>query len=225
VGRPARLGQRPRRVVISSGPTREPVDAVRYLSNYSTGAMGRALAAEALRRGHRVTVVSGPAAEPLPRGARVIRVERAAEMAAALRRVLRRADALMMAAAVADYTPVRRATGKVPRARRLVLALRGTPDIVAGLPRRAGQVFVGFALERPPVVPRAAAKLRRKRLDLVLAQQLPAAARGSAPFGRRRVRAWLLAPAAAGRLLVQPLGRVTKARVASVLLDKVERLW
>ena len=181
--------------------------------------MGACLAGEALRRGHRVTVVSGPGVGPFPPPARVVPVERAREMEAALRRETRRADAVIMAAAVADFQPVAVRAAKVARRGRLTLALRATPDIIGRLPRRASQVRVGFALETGrTVLARAAKKLRDKRLDVVLVQHASAQ---RSPFGHRPVRAWLL-----GRDgIVEPLGLASKPRVARALLDKIERLW
>ena len=205
------------RVLISAGATREPIDPVRFLSNYSTGYMGARLAAEALRRGHRVRVVSGPSVEPLPPGVPTVPVVDARQMEQALRRLAGRADVVIMAAAVADFRPARAAQVKLPRRAGLTLTLEAIPDIIARLPRRPGQVMVGFALEPNRVVPRAAAKLRAKRLDLVLAQR---ARSPGAPFGRRPVDAWLV-----GRDRATKLGRISKARVARVLLDKVEALW
>ena len=209
------------RLVISAGPTREPIDPVRFLSNYSTGYMGACLAAEALFRGHRVTVISGPGVEAVPPGARVIPVERSQEMEAALRRAAARADAIIMAAAVADFRPTRPNASKRPRRARLTLFLKATPDIIGRLPRHPGQVVAGFALETGPVpgvLQRAAKKLRAKRLDLVLAQQTSPA---QVPFGRRRVRAWLLARDES----IRQLGRCSKVEVARALLDKIEVLW
>ena len=206
------------RLLISAGPTREPIDPVRFLSNASTGAMGAALAGEAIRRRHRVTVVSGPITERLPAGARVLQVQDARQMARALRREAPRADAIIMAAAVADFRPVRVSPVKLKRRSRLTLVLEATPEIIGRLPRRPGQVVAGFALEPPPVVRRAVRKLREKRLDLVLAQQVGG---GELPFGRTRVRAWLVGP----RGEVGDLGRLSKPAVARVFLDTIERLW
>ena len=209
---------RPLRILISAGPTREPIDRVRYLSNYSTGYMGALLAAEALARGHRAIVVHGPLTEPLPRGAQSIPVEQAHEMERALRQHASSADVIVMAAAVSDFRPARLAAGKWTRRGRRVLILRATPDIIGRLPRRRKQLVVGFAVESAHVVRRAQRKLRQKRLDLLLAQQ----ANGSgAPFGRHRVQAWLLAR----RGPVKPLGKIAKSQVARTLLDKIEALW
>ncbi|MBI3997333.1 MAG: phosphopantothenoylcysteine decarboxylase [Candidatus Omnitrophica bacterium] len=212
------MRRRPLRVLISAGPTREPIDPVRFLSNYSTGYMGAQLATQALARGHRVTVVTGPVREPMPAGARVIPVERAQDMAHALQRRAPRADVVMMAAAIADFRPVRRAARKLPRARTHTLRLTATPDIVGGLPRHKGQLIVGFALETGSVLARAVRKLRTKRLDVILAQ---AASARQTPFGRTRVRAWLVERNG----VVTPLGRCAKPAIARVLLDKVEGLW
>ena len=208
---------RRRRVLISAGPTREWLDPVRYLSNASTGYLGARLAAEALARGHRVTVVYGPASEPLPRGARVVPVTDSRQMERAMRREARTADAVIMAAAVADFRPAHRSRTKLARRGTVRLRLEATPDIVARLPRRPGQVVAGFALETGRVVPRAGRKLRDKRLDVIVAQD---AAAGS-PFGRRPVRAWLLERGG----VVTGLGRVGKPVIARALLDKVEALW
>ena len=98
------------RILISAGPTREPIDRVRFLSNSSTGYMGAVLAAEALARGHRVVVVHGPITEPLPSGVRTIPVERAREMEQVLRRYATSADVVLMAAAVSDFRAARRPT-------------------------------------------------------------------------------------------------------------------
>jgi phosphopantothenoylcysteine decarboxylase/phosphopantothenate--cysteine ligase len=179
--------------------------------------MGARLAAEALARGHRVTVVHGPVSEPFPPEARTIAVVSAEQMARSMRAQARRADAVIMAAAVADFRPARRSRAKLPRRRRLTLQLEATPDIVSGLPRRRGRVMAGFALETNRLLPRAARKLREKRLDLLVAQQ---AGRRS-PFGRRPVRAWLLEPG--GRFT--DLGWAAKPAVARALLDKIESLW
>lgn len=206
------------RVLVSAGPTREPIDPVRYLSNYSTGHMGAQLAREALARGHHVVIVLGPSSEPFPVAARLIAVESAKEMERALRRQVPRADVIIMAAAVADFRPVRTRASKMTRHRRLTLALMPTRDILGHLPRRKGQLVAGFALETAHVVPRARRKLREKRLDLMLAQR---ATGTDFPFGRRSVQAWLLERG--GK--TTRLGRASKRRVARALLDKLEGLW
>ena len=224
-GRPEREdraeGRRALRVLIASGPTREPIDPVRFLSNYSTGYLGQCLAAEALRRGHQVRVVSGPTSFPLPEGARVAWVEQAQQMRQALRRELAWADALIMAAAVCDFRPVIRRATKLRRAEGLRLALKATPDILASLPPpQAGQVRVGFALETGQaagLLARAQAKLKAKRLDLIVGEHM----NGRSPFGERPVHAALIDRAGG----ITRLGRLSKPRLAHAILDEVERLW
>ena len=213
-----RVRRRRLRILISSGPTREPIDAVRFISNYSTGVMGQCVAREAWRRGHRVTFVSGPTQVQPPAQISAVRVESARQMSLALRRAMPRADVLIMAAAVCDFRPVTVALTKLARRGRLSLRLEATPDLVARLPRRRGQLVVGFALEAARVRERTAKKLRDKRLDLIVGQELDGT---GAPFGRRKVDAVLLWPS--GRL--RTLGPVSKPRLARVLLDEIEQLW
>ncbi|MEY2742991.1 MAG: bifunctional phosphopantothenoylcysteine decarboxylase/phosphopantothenate--cysteine ligase CoaBC [Planctomycetota bacterium] len=137
-------------VVITAGPTREPIDDVRFLSNASTGRMGFAVAAEAARRGHRVTLVSGPVDLPDPSGVRVIRVETAIEMRDAFVAAFGEdGDACVMTAAVSDYRPRDRVAGKLKKGpENIVLELVKNPDILreAGMMAR-GRPVVGFALE------------------------------------------------------------------------------
>lgn len=224
------------RVLISSGPTREPIDSVRYLSNYSTGFMGSCLASEAISRGHRVTVVHGPSIEALPKQCRRIAVEKTEEMAKALHQQVRFADVLIMAAAVSDFRSVLKRGRKIPRRSRVSFEFKVTQDIVAGLPRKPRQIFAGFALETTDVLANARRKLISKQLDLILAQRAPEKkASGISvrhPFGRKQVRAWLVE--ANGKhsgqvrkpyLSVTDLGWLTKQKVARLLLDKIEALW
>lgn len=223
--------RQPLRLLVTAGPTREPIDAVRFISNYSTGYLGALLAGEALRRGHRVTVICGPITEAMPRRACCVRITTAAELASALRRHAPSADAIIMAAAVADFRPARLARAKLVRRGLVQLRLEPTPDVIGGLRRRAGQVVVGFALETSQPLKRAGRKLREKRLDLIVAQQAaPRRPGAGSPFGRSRVQAWMLArpvaaAAAGSRLHVTRLGRISKSRLARVLLDKIEAVW
>ena len=215
----ASVRRRPLRILIATGPTREPLDPVRFISNYSTGTMGQHLAETALRRGHRVRMVSGPTGLRPPRGAAVRWVERTDDMRRALARDLHWADALVMAAAVADFRPAAIRRSKLPRRSMTTMHLRPTTDVIGTLPRRRHQLRVGFALETERLLPRAAAKLKAKRLDLIVANQ--GSRRGKGPFGARPVRAAILD--ASGR--TRRLGTVSKRRLAAAVLDSIERLW
>ena len=163
-------------VVVSAGGTREPIDAVRVIANRSSGKQGYAVAAEALARGARVTLVSTVELST-PAGASLCVVETAAEMQAAMERLAADADVVVMAAAVADFRPVSAAAGKIKKDSGVPeIVLEPTPDILAGLGARkpAGQVLVGFAAETSDLVANATSKLQRKNLDLVVANDVSA---------------------------------------------------
>ncbi len=167
-----------RRVVVTAGPTREPIDPVRFISNPSSGKMGYALAAVAARRGAEVVLVSGPTVLADPAGARVVRVETAEEMARAVAAESGAMDLFIGAAAVSDYRPAAAAPHKIKKgAGEEVLTLTRTPDILAGLGERlggapGGPVLVGFAAETEEVIARAREKLKRKHCDLVVANKV-----------------------------------------------------
>jgi phosphopantothenoylcysteine decarboxylase/phosphopantothenate--cysteine ligase len=160
-----------RRVVVTAGGTREPLDPVRFLGNHSSGKMGYALACAARDRGAQVTLI-GTTGQPAPFGVESVPVETAAEMLDAVLAVLAGADVLLMAAAVADYRPATTADHKIKKGDGgLTLDLVRTPDILAQVAqvRRADQVIVGFAAETENLLENARGKLERKRLDLVVA--------------------------------------------------------
>ena len=165
---------RGRTVVVSAGPTWEAVDAVRFLANRSSGKMGFALAAEAARRGARSILVAGPVALPTPPGVERHDVESAVEMGEALARVAPSADLVIMAAAVGDYRPAQRATRKIKKEEGLrQIALTENPDLLAGLADVApAAVRVGFAAETDNVETNATAKLARKRIDFLVANDV-----------------------------------------------------
>ncbi len=164
-----------KRVLITAGPTREWLDPVRFISNPSTGKMGLALASEAVARGARVTVVLGPTQEPVPAGVEAVRVETAVEMHQAVIERLRGTDVFIGAAAVADYRPETVAEQKLKKTGEpCELRLVPTVDIlreVAFSPDRPA-VVVGFAAESQDLEAQAAAKLERKGLDLIVANDI-----------------------------------------------------
>ena len=154
------------RVLITAGPTREPIDPVRYLSNRSTGGMGFALARAAMRRDHQVLLVLGPVEGQPPVGAEVYGVETAREMLDAVLDFLPWADAVLCAAAVSDYRPARAAASKLKRGSFTSLELVENPDIAAAVGERKGErPLVVFALETDDGVVHAKDKLARKNAD------------------------------------------------------------
>ena len=160
-----------RKVLVTAGPTREPLDPVRVITNRSSGKMGFRLAEAAWRRGAHVVLISGPSSEPTPVGVIRQHVDTTAEMAAAVRAHLRSSDVVVMAAAPADYRPVSARDTKLPRSDGgFTLALEATEDILLGTltDRHAGLTVVGFALETGAAIEKGRAKLQRKQLDLIV---------------------------------------------------------
>lgn len=203
-------------VLVSAGPTREAIDPVRYLSNRSSGKMGYAIARVARRRGAAVTLITGPTELPLPEGVDSVRVETAAEMGAALASAFPRATVLIMAAAVADYRPRRPAASKLKKhGPTLTLELERTADLLASLARRKGhRLVIGFAAETGEPTVEAQRKLRDKRLDLIVANDVTAPGAG---FGADTNVVQLLEPD--GRVQALPL--MPKEAVAERILDWV----
>jgi phosphopantothenoylcysteine decarboxylase / phosphopantothenate---cysteine ligase len=211
-----------RRIVVSAGPTYEDIDPVRYIGNRSSGRMGYAIAAEASRRGAHVVLVSGPTKLDAPVGVEIVRVRRAVEMARAMTEHAAHADAVVMAAAVADYMPesgaADRKIGKTDQP--LTLSLVRTPDILADLGRaRAGQgrpVLIGFAAETGDPRPRARKKLAAKQVDLIVANDV---SRPDAGFDTDTNAAVFISP---DREEEQPLQ--LKTELASKILDRLESM-
>jgi len=207
-----------RRVLVTAGGTREPLDAVRFLGNRSSGRQGHAVAAEAAARGAAVTLVT--AAElPAPRGVESVAVRTAAEMEEAVLARSADADVIVMAAAVADFRPKAPAEGKLSKADGVPdVVLEPTTDILAelGRRRRPGQVIVGFAAETSDLVARAEAKLRAKGADLIVANDVSAAGAG---FDADANAAVIVT--AGGTRVDVPLR--SKRAVAAALLDEVAR--
>jgi len=215
------------KVVVSAGPTREPLDPVRFISNPSSGRMGFALAAEARRRGAEVVLVTGPAELRPPDEVAVVRVTTATEMREAVLREAGGADVVVMAAAPADWAPARPAPRKVRKAEAdLNLDLVLTPDILAELGHvwRAGgagrtpRVLVGFAAETHDLLQSAGAKLKAKNADLIVANQVADAA--DSGFGAETNRVTILGRDGS----VEELPLQSKTEVARAVFDRVTQL-
>jgi phosphopantothenoylcysteine decarboxylase/phosphopantothenate--cysteine ligase len=161
-----------KQVIVTAGGTQEPVDPVRHISNRSSGKMGYALAEAARDRGAKVTLISAPTALPTPIGVEVIQVQTALQMREAVLKAAPKADALIMAAAVADYRPATTAESKLKKgaAPRLTLELIRNPDILSEV--KGDLIKVGFAAESEDLIQNATAKLKEKRLDLIVANDI-----------------------------------------------------
>jgi phosphopantothenoylcysteine decarboxylase / phosphopantothenate---cysteine ligase len=168
------------RFLITAGPSREPLDPVRYISNRSSGKMGYALARAALRRGAEVVLVSGPSAIEPPSAVRLIPVNTTAEMRRAVLEQFPECTAVIMAAAVADYRPVDASSNKLKRGKApLDIRLEPNPDILGELGRRKnGKLLVGFAAETEELIVNATRKLHEKNLDLIVANDVTQAGSG-----------------------------------------------
>jgi phosphopantothenoylcysteine decarboxylase/phosphopantothenate--cysteine ligase len=211
---------RGRRIVVTAGPTREPVDPVRFLSNRSSGKMGVAIAAAAWRRGAEVTLIAGPLEVALPTGVSLVRIGTTEELSCAVAQALPGADALIMAAAPADFRPARVADSKIKKSGApATLELAHTPDVLAeSIPHRSkGTVVVGFALETDDLLANARAKLEAKRLDLIVANN---AREPGAGFAVDTNRVSLISREGA----IESLPLLTKPQVADVILDRIEGL-
>lgn len=217
---------------MTAGPTREPFDPARFISNPSTGRMGYALAAAARARGAEVTLVSGPTQLAPPEGVKVVRVVTADEMLRATLNQFQGADLVLKAAAVSDYRPETRARGKLKKEvyakrgrtggrgdRAVATRLLPTTDILAEIGRRKKphQVLVGFAAESGNLRANARGKLRRKNLDLIVANRIGVAGEG---FEAATNRALVLD--ARGQVVELPL--MSKEAMAEAILDLAQPL-
>jgi phosphopantothenoylcysteine decarboxylase/phosphopantothenate--cysteine ligase len=200
-------------IVVTAGGTQEPIDPVRYISNHSSGKMGYALAEAACDRGAKVTLVTAPTSLPEPVGVDVVKVGTAQEMHQAVENVAPQADALVMAAAVADYRPTKAAKDKIKKGNAgLTLELECTPDILGSV--RGNFIKVGFAAESSNLVENAKHKLKQKGLDFIVANDITASDSG---FGADSNRVTIIDRK--GKIDSLPL--MAKREVADKILDRL----
>ncbi|MDE6214574.1 MAG: bifunctional phosphopantothenoylcysteine decarboxylase/phosphopantothenate--cysteine ligase CoaBC [Lachnospiraceae bacterium] len=205
-----------KRILVTAGPTREKLDPVRYISNHSTGKMGYAIASAAVRRGAKVTLVSGKTDLSYPAGVEAVPVESAADMAAAVKEAADEQDVIIMAAAVADYRPAAVADEKMKKKDgELSLALERTEDILAwlGAHRRPGLFLCGFSMETEHLLENSRQKLVKKNIDMIVANNLKQEGAG---FGTDTNVVALLT-----REETRELPLLSKEEVADRLLDHI----
>lgn len=205
-----------KRLLITAGPTREKIDPVRFLSNYSTGTFGYEVAKAALRRGCRVTLISGPTCLRAPSGLKLIKVESAVEMRDAVKREVKKSSYLIMAAAVSDWRVRRQARNKIKRHNgKKALELVENPDILSEIGKNKGRlVSVGFALETEELVKNAFKKLKEKNLDLIIANRL---SQKKSVFGDNVLDA-LIIDKFGNKIAVR---RKSKRELAKIVLDNI----
>lgn len=209
-----------RTVLVTAGPTREEIDPIRFLSNYSSGKMGYAIAAAASNRGARVILVSGPVNLPAPRGVETIPVASAQDMHRAVMEQAVDADIIIKAAAVADFRPVTRGEQKLKKGRSdsMVIELQRNPDILAELGQKKGsRILVGFAAETEELLKHAREKLEQKNLDMIVANDVTQ--EGAGFNGDTNIVRFLMADG-----VVEELPQMSKEAVAEALLDRASAL-
>lgn len=206
------------RILITAGPTEEPLDPVRFITNLSSGKMGYALAAAARRRGADVTLISGPTNLPLP-VEKIIKVRTAKEMHKAVMDHYRQAAIIIKAAAVADYCPTKAATEKIKKEKKTIsLELKNNPDIIADVGKNKGRrLLVGFAMETQNLLANAREKLKKKNMDMIVANNLR-----EDGAGFRTDTNVITIIDRSGK--AEPLQKMTKMEAADAILDRVKLL-
>jgi len=208
-----------KKVIVTAGPTVERIDPVRFISNFSSGKMGYALAAEAAARGAQVTLISGPTALPTPANVTRLDIESAQQLHDTLRKRFAGCDVLIMAAAVADFRPAKVAKTKIPHPTPEAIDLTANPDILAALgkQKKPKQITVGFALEVESSKANAVKKLKSKNLDFIV---LNNPTKPGVEFGSDFNEATILLRS--GKELA--LERMSKSQLAAKILDQIEKL-
>ena len=204
-------------ILVTAGPTIEPIDPVRYLSNYSTGQMGHEVARMAKKKGYKVILISGPTSLKAPRGVTFIPVKTAIDMRRAVFKVLKNASCVVMSAAVSDFRPVAFSGKKIKKSRKggFSLRLKRNPDILLEIGRRkAGRVLVGYSLETDNIIKNAKKKLREKHLDIIVVNK---AGHGASPFGCGLKDIIIIEKN--GR--IKRLKNASKAKIAAYLVTKI----
>ena len=207
------------KILITAGPTEEPLDPVRFITNLSSGKMGYAIALAAHRRGAEVTLISGPTNLPVPPVAKIIKVRTAKEMYKAVMHNYKKAAIIIKAAAVADYCPTESAMEKIKKDKKtLSLELKNNPDIIAEIGKNKGnRILVGFAMETQNLLANAQEKLKKKNMDLIVANNLR-----EEGAGFRTDTNIITIIDRTGK--TESLGKMTKIEAAGIILDRVKTI-
>ena len=207
------------RILVTAGPTREPFDPVRYITNYSSGKMGYALARIAERRGAEVTLISGPSSLPVPRGVKFIPISSAVEMRDAVMENLEASTVIIKAAVVADYRPVVCSNAKIKKQDGpLAISLTRNPDIISEIGKKKGErILVGFAMESENLIENAKAKMLEKNMDLIIANDLTEEGAGFQTDTN-------IVKILSRNEEIEELPLMNKAEVANRILDRVKEI-
>lgn len=214
--------RKPARILITAGPTREFIDPARFLSNPSTGNMGYALAKAAKRKNHKVTLISGPVNLNPPKGIKTINIVTATEMFKAVKKQFKRADCLVMSAAICDFRPQTAHKNKIKKnsnASKRKLFLTQNPDILfwAGKNKQK-RVIIGFCTETKELLKRAKQKLKAKNCDIMIANRID---RHNTAFGSGLTKVSILER----NRPIKNIGPESKEKITQIILDKIESLW
>jgi phosphopantothenoylcysteine decarboxylase/phosphopantothenate--cysteine ligase len=205
------------KILVTAGPTQEPIDPARFISNYSTGKMGYTIAKKAQDRGHRVTLISGPTHLTPPVGVKFIPVVTTSQMREAVRENFFGSDCLIMTAAVSDFRPKITKIKKIKRSPKgLCLELKENPDILSELgKRKRNRILVGFSLETENLIKSSLTKLKHKKLDLIVGSKI---GKGFSPFGENKASGVIINKD--GK--IESFSKVSKEKLAGILLDCIE---
>ncbi|MFN7170118.1 MAG: phosphopantothenoylcysteine decarboxylase [Candidatus Omnitrophota bacterium] len=209
-----------RHMLITAGPTREPLDGVRFISNYSTGTLGYCLAEEAKRKGYKVTLISGPTHLKPPKGVNFVSVNTALEMYRKVKEGFPFCDCLIMTAAVGDFQPEKIFRRKIKKEGKenLNLRLKKTPDILYEMGKiKKNKILIGFSLETENLIRNAQEKLRKKNLDLIIAQKMD---RNKSPFGENKVSPIFIYKDGSS----QKIPLCSKSQLAKIILKEIDFL-
>lgn len=211
--------KRARSILITAGPTIEPIDPVRFISNRSTGYMGYELAKAARKRRYKVTLISGPTGIKPPSGIRFFRVETTLELHEKIKEKLGEADVLIMASAVSDFKALSFSSEKIKSKKHLTLKFAKNPDILKSITKkmRKNRIIVGFSLETTGLLKNSLQKLQSKKLDLIIANK---AGGENKPFGKGKKTVFILDRHGCRKSLTG----ATKPQIARAILDTVEEL-
>ncbi len=205
------------KILVTAGPTREPIDPVRYISNLSSGMMGYEIATECEKRGFDVCLISGPVEISPPKGVDTIYVTTASEMRDKVNEQIESSGCIIMTAAVCDFRPDKIKEQKIKEDESLTLKLVKNPDILKGIENNKDLVKVGFALETENAVENAKKKIKEKFLDLIVLNEKT---ESNEPFGPGEKRARILD----NKGNIKEFNKVTKPELARVLIDEIEGL-
>lgn len=207
----------PGKILVTAGPTIEPLDPVRFFSNFSTGTIGYAIAGEAVKRGFEVCLISGPVSLSPPLGTRTIFVTTAREMRAAVMDRIKKYDCIIMSGAVCDFRPKRKKTQKIKKKEKLTVELVRNPDILRLIKNEKGLIKIGFALETNNPIKNGKDKLRDKNLDLIIINEKNLK---SNPFGKGQ-KNYILIDSGGN---IRKVLNVEKNKMAEIILEETEKL-